>query len=80
MIKVFCVLFLYEDARKIFFVFIVLIRGAFLGPKTHARFQLVFVIVPVVLLTCRAFCLHNTVIYENKKFPVSVMRIKVPHT
>ena len=79
MIKVFCVLFLYEDARKIFFVFIVLFRGAFLGLKTHAGFQLV-VIVAVVLLICRAFCLHNTVIYENKKFPVSVMRIKVPHT
>ena len=79
MIKVFCVLFLYEDARKIIFVFIVLFRGASLGLKTHARFQLV-VIVAVVLLICRAFCLHNTVIYENKKFPVSVMRIKVPHT
>ena len=68
MIKVFCVLFLYEDARKIFFVFIVLFRGAFLGLKTHARFKLVVVVVAVVLLICRAFCLHNTVIYENKYF------------
>ena len=68
MIKVFCVLFLYEDARKIFFVFIVLFSGAFLSLKTHARFQLVVVIVAVVLLIWRAFCLHNTVIYEKKNF------------